>query len=392
MENTKIPTKPLVLVIDDSKLVRVSLKRVLKREFEIIEALDGEEGWEKLLANESIQVVITDAGMPRLDGFQLIERIRGYNQPRIKEIPVMMVTGAEKAQTDLREKALSLGATDFITKPFDNVQILARVRTHAKLDATTRTLEKTAHELEENSAVDPVTGISSRRNFLQHGDQALAFAIRHKQALSFIGIGIDSFDSIKEKYDDETADRVQVWVANLLQPILRKEDTVARAAPGIFSVVAPTATRMDAAVLAERMRKKIESSPFTETVISLPVTISLGIMCVGNNNFTTAEQYLHGITQLVSQAQNKGGNRTLATSAKQAAPEVAKKPRPSIDTALELLAQGKTESIQPYLAELADQILPLLEFCDKSFQWQAEEHIDALKQKINEKLWQSKLA
>lgn len=395
MENTaatKSPIKPLVLVIDDSKLVRVSIKRVLRKEFEIIEALDGEEGWEKLLADESIQVVITDAGMPRLDGFQLIERIRNYDEARVKEIPIMMVTGAEKAQTDLREKALNLGATDFITKPFDDVQILARVRTHAKLDSTTRTLEKTTHELEETSAVDPVTKVSNRRNFLQHGEQALAFATRHKQALSFIGIGIDSFEAIKEKYDDETADRLQVWVANLLQPILRKEDTVARVSPGMFSVVAPTATRMDAAVLAERMRKKVESLPFTETVISLPVTISLGIMCLGNNKFTTAEQFLNAITQLVTQAQNKGGNRTLAASAKQAAPEVTRKPRPSIDTALDLLAQGSSDSLQPYLAELADQILPLLEHCDKTFQWHAEEHINALKQKINEKLWQSKLA
>jgi diguanylate cyclase (GGDEF)-like protein len=375
--------KPTVLVIDDSKLVRVSIKRVLKREFTILEAVDGEDGWEKLLADQDIQVVITDAGMPRLDGFELIQRIRHSDDPRIKAIPVMMVTGAEKAQTDIREKALSLGATDFITKPFDDVQMLARARTHAKLDSTQRTLEKTTHELEESSAVDPLTKTGNRRHFLQQGAQALSFATRHKQALSFIGIGVDNFDNIKTQYGDETSHQVQVWLTKLLQPILRQEDTIARIDNGLFAVIAPTATRMDAAVLAERMRKMVQAKPFTETVIALPVTVSLGIVCVGGTDFPTSEGYLNGVLQLVGQAQKKGGNRTLAAAVKQAAPEVAKKPRPSIDTALDLLAQNNIESIKPFLNDLARQILPLLEVCNKTHQWQAEQHIDALKQKLD---------
>jgi len=379
-------SKPVVLVIDDSKLVRVSIKRVLKKEFTILEAVDGEDGWDKLLTNQAIQVVITDAGMPRLDGFELIERIRNYDDNRLKTIPIMMVTGAEKAQTDLREKALSLGATDFITKPFDEVQMLARARTHAKLDTTQRTLEKTTHELEESSAIDPLTKISNRRHFLQQSTQALAFAIRHKQALSFIGVGVDNFEGIKNQYGDETSQRVQIWLTKLLQPILRKEDTIARINHGMFAVIAPTATRMDAAVLAERMRKMAQAKPFTETVIALPVTLSLGIVCLGSTDMSTApEGYLNSVLQLVSQAQKKGGNRTLAAAAKQAAPEVTQKPRPSIDTALELLAQNNIESIKPFLNDLARQIIPLLEVCNTTYQWQSDEHISALKQKLGAK-------
>ncbi|WP_455212157.1 GGDEF domain-containing response regulator [Kaarinaea lacus] len=383
--NESAEIKPTVLVIDDSKLVRVSIKRVLKKEFAILEAVDGEDGWEKLLANQEVQVVITDAGMPRLDGFELIQRIRKSEDNRIKDIPIMMVTGAEKAQTDLREKALSLGATDFITKPFDDVQMLARARTHAKLDTTQRSLEKTTHELEETSTVDPLTKISNRRHLLQQGAQALAFATRHKQALSFIGVGIDNFETIKSQYGNENSHQVQVWVAKLLQPILRQEDTIARIDNGVFAMIAPTATRMDAAVLAERMRKTVQAKPFSETVIALPVTISLGIVCLGCTDITTAEGYLNGVSQLVSQAQKKGGNRTLAAAPKQAAPEVTQKPRPSIDTALALLAQNNIESIKPYLGDLARQILPLLEMCNKTYQWQADQHITALKEMLDSK-------
>ena len=384
MDNTSINesgVKPVVLVIDDSKLVRVSIKRVLKKEFTVLEALDGEDGWEKLLANRDIQVVITDAGMPRLDGFQLIERIRNCDHNHINNIPIIMVTGAEKAQTDIREKAFGLGATDFITKPFDDVQILARARSHAKLDSTQRTLEKTAHELEETSAVDSLTKISNRRNFLQNGNQALAFAIRHKQTLSFIGIGLDDFEAVQSKYGEETGDHVQIWLTKILQNALRKEDTLARIDNGLFAIVAPSTNRMDAAVLAERMRKTVQSSPYSETVIALPVTISLGIISVANTNIAAAERYLIAVTQLVRQAQEKGGNRTLASATKQTAPQVAK-PRPSIDTALSLLAKYNMESITPFLGDLAKQVLPLLEMCNKVYNWQVDQHIEAIKRKL----------
>lgn len=388
MENPKTDEsdiRPTVLVIDDSKLVRVSIKRVLKKEFAIVEAVDGEDGWEKLLADQTVQVVITDAGMPRLDGFQLIERIRRYHDSRIKDIPIMMVTGAEKAQTDLREKALGLGATDFITKPFDDVQILARARTHAKLDSTQRTLEQTTQELEESSALDPLTKVYNRRYFLQQAEKAIAFASRHKQALAFVGIGIDGHQKVKDQYDEDTWGQVQIWLVKLLQPILRKEDILARIDNGMFAILAPTATRMDAAVLAERMRKKVQASPFSETVISLPLTISLGIVCMGGSQLTTCDSFLNAAIQLVRHAQQKGGNRTIAGAAKQTAPEIVKKPGPSIDTALELLAQGNSDSIKPYLSDLARQVLPLLELCNSSYHWEIEGYLQEIRRKLDRK-------
>lgn len=376
-------SQPTVLVIDDSKLVRVSIRRVLKNEFTIVEAVDGEEGWEKLLNDDSIQVVITDNGMPRLDGFGLIERIRKCDNPRLKALPLMMVTGAEKAQTDLREKALALGATDFITKPFDNVQLLARTRSHAKLDKTQRSLEKTTSDLIENSTIDPLTKVSNRRYWIERGNQDLAYATRHKQALTFIGIGVDDFANIESQYGAETSAHIQVWLSKLLQPVLRKEDTLARIKDGVFAVIAPSANRMDAAVLAERMRKKVHTTPFTETVISLPMTVSCGIASVGAVNYTSSEQYLDAVIRLLTQAQTKGGNRSVAAaSPKQPAAAPENKPRPSLDTALDLLAQGNTEAIKQFLPSLCSQILPLLEFSDKTLAWGLSEQIGQIKSKI----------
>ena len=73
------PSKPRILIVDDSRLVRIKLTNVLQDEFSIDEAEDGEDGWETLLADDKIQVILTDAGMPNLDGWGLIERIRGHD-------------------------------------------------------------------------------------------------------------------------------------------------------------------------------------------------------------------------------------------------------------------------------------------------------------------------
>ncbi|MEJ2179851.1 MAG: response regulator, partial [Gammaproteobacteria bacterium] len=97
-------TKPKVLVIDDSRIVHAAIKKAIKEEFEVLDAYDGEEGWIMLRQDNEIQVVITDQGMPKLDGFGLISRVRQSAVSRINEIPIIMVTGAEEEQVEIREK------------------------------------------------------------------------------------------------------------------------------------------------------------------------------------------------------------------------------------------------------------------------------------------------
>ena len=129
-------TKPKVLVIDDSRIVHAAIKKAIKEEFEVLDAYDGEEGWIMLRQDNEIQVVITDQGMPKLDGFGLISRVRQSAVSRINEIPIIMVTGAEEEQVEISEKALDMGATDFLTNPFENNIIRARVRSNINLDQT----------------------------------------------------------------------------------------------------------------------------------------------------------------------------------------------------------------------------------------------------------------
>lgn len=374
--------KPRILVIDDSRLVRVSIKKVLADEFDIIEAGDGEEGWEKLIADPSIQAVLTDAGMPRLDGHGLIQRIRAYQDNHVKNIPVMMITGAEADQTEAREKALEIGATDFITKPFDKAQLIARVRGYTKLDQTQRDLENTEDALAKQTVIDTVTKVHNRRYLLQRGEQDLAFTKRHNEELSVIAISIDQFGVLHKQYGDEHCQEILKWVAHMIKQMMRKEDTVARVDHSRFAIIAPTAGRMAAAVLCERIRKQFTNTPYSETVIALQITVSIGLSCYTRDKSCTIEDLLSEAEKRSEQAIRLGGNRTIASSDKADKPATSTRTL-SVDSALLAIKKSDADKLKPYLITLARQVLPIIELCNEKFHWQIESHLKAIKMKLD---------
>ena len=119
-------TLPRILVVDDSPTIRAAVTKALKNDFSFVQAPDGEEAWKMLKSDNSIQLVITDLMMPKLDGYELIKRIRSdRTSPRIAEMPIIVVTTLEAANAKLR--ALVAGANDFVTKSTDAVELKMRV-------------------------------------------------------------------------------------------------------------------------------------------------------------------------------------------------------------------------------------------------------------------------
>lgn len=127
-ENSATMGKPRVLVIDDSRVIRRMITKVLGSEFDTMEASDGAAGWSALAHDSHIDVVITDIQMPQLDGYGLICRIRAVEDPGLRDIPVVVITSAEDEIT--KERAYACGANDFILKPLDATQLLGCVRAH----------------------------------------------------------------------------------------------------------------------------------------------------------------------------------------------------------------------------------------------------------------------
>ncbi|HYA38519.1 MAG TPA: diguanylate cyclase [Candidatus Methylomirabilis sp.] len=374
--------KVRVLVADDSRVIRKAISRILSSEFDLIEAEDGESAWHHLLRDDSIQVLVSDIEMPKLDGYSLICRVRAADPERVRGVPIIVITGADDELT--RERAFACGATDFIIKPIDGVQLLARTRAHAKLDQTTRKLEETSTALEEQTAVDPLTQLHSRRYFLQHGVQDLAYAKRHGSELSVIRVDIDNFRSLYKKYGDQASDQILIWLAKILVATSRTEDTVARIGGGEFAILAPATGRMDAAVLCERLRTAVAAEPFKGDNVSVDLTVSLGLSTLGRDPGETTEELLAIAEQRLTLAKAAGGNRLGVSYQEEVAKEEAVIEQPDLETALKMLQNDEGGKLTPFLPDLVSRCLPLLEFCNKKLDLGLGFAIESLKEKLSD--------
>lgn len=154
-----------VLVVDDSAVIRKAISRVLDTEFDLVEANDGEAGWEALKNDQNLGVVISDVQMPKLDGYGMICRIRADENPNVRDVPVIVITSAEDDVT--RERAYACGANDFILKPIDSEQLLSCVRTHTAgqggpaLDAGGSVDEAIIEEVDVQTALDIIAGLKN---------------------------------------------------------------------------------------------------------------------------------------------------------------------------------------------------------------------------------------
>ena len=143
-------SKPRILAVDDSRVMRRAMSKVLGKSYDVIEAEHGEDAWTFLINEPDIQVVFTDLSMPYLDGFGLLDRMRSSDDPHLQDMPVIIITGKDDDDAT-KQMALDKGASDFITKPFDSVQLQARAKAHVRYEETSRKLNETSDRLERQS-------------------------------------------------------------------------------------------------------------------------------------------------------------------------------------------------------------------------------------------------
>jgi diguanylate cyclase (GGDEF)-like protein len=298
---------PGLLLVEDSRITRTLLSRDLSKHYTLFDASDGEEAWTMLCDTPEIELVITDINMPRLTGHQLLVRIRKSDDARIRQLPVIVMTTAED-NVD-RNLAFLNGASDFINKPVDEMELLARTRVHHKLASTIRELEQSRARLMELATTDPLTKLNNRRSFFEQAEHHMVMAERYKTGLAIILLDIDLFKKINDGHGHQSGDAVLVSVAKLLTDKIRSVDTVARIGGEEFALLLPGTNRLGAAVMAERIRAAIEQHPFDVMGRVLRVTASLGIASIDIDPTQNAEELLAIADRRLYLAKNNGRNR-----------------------------------------------------------------------------------
>lgn len=385
-------TKPRVLVVDDSRVIRVAARKILKEEFEPLEAGDGEEAWELLNKNQDIALVLSDLSMPYLDGMGLLKRLRESKEERLSSMPMIIVTGAED-DDEAKTSAFAAGATDFLSKPFDSIQLLAHTRSHVRLQKTAQELKQTTEVLEKSPATDPFTGLGNQRAFLERGQQALAHAIRHGGELALVLFQVDNFDKIFVQEGKAVGGSILKAVTAALQAEIRREDAAARISMARFGLVTCCADTDGARNLAMRICQRVAASPVKNKSGSpLNLSLSASLVSPSVNSETRFEPLLTIIVKRLERAiaqgncivtSDQGAGLPVTDMAEVATAEspvttptpvpehttaapITSQPTtntnaPGIETALAMLVRGDTADLGPHLDSLVRGILPLLE-------------------------------
>jgi len=300
-------TLPHILVAEDSLTSVAVISRDLREYYTLLHARDGEDAWKMLQTDPRIELVITDVQMPRLTGQQLLKRIRQSAEPRIRNLPVIVMTTAD----DMSDKHLAFlnGANDFLNKPVDSLELQARVHVHHRLARTIHELEASQEALAELATTDSLTKLKNRRLFYSQAGQNLSACRRYGKDMSLLLLDIDHFKKVNDTFGHHAGDEVLVRIAGLLAQMVRDVDTVARFGGEEFAVLMPETNRLGAAVLGERIRAAIEKEQINVDGRHIPVTVSIGITTLAAEDVESIDQLLGIADRRLYMAKNSGRNR-----------------------------------------------------------------------------------
>jgi diguanylate cyclase (GGDEF)-like protein len=296
-----------VLIIDDSEAVRERIIKTLES-FNLFEryyeAEDGLEGFKKLLSSP-VDIILCDLEMPRIDGFRFLNMLK--SRPELQDTPVILLTSRD--DRDLKIKGLEQGASDYITKPFDAEELVARVRVHLKIKNLQDGLKRTNELLLELSNTDHLTGLFNRRYLMEALGKEVQRNLRKKGDLSLIILDIDHFKQVNDAYGHLQGDSVLQKVALLFQKELRAYDTAARYGGDEFIAVLPDATLEEAAFVANRVRTSIQANRFSGPLSKLSLTVSIGVAWFSSPGCTSVDSFIKLADDALYRAKVNGRNR-----------------------------------------------------------------------------------
>lgn len=346
-------SKIRVLVVDDSRVVRVAAVRMFGGEFEVISAVDGADGLSILERDSEISVVFTDLAMPEMDGFELLQAIREHTDANIRNLPVIVATGAGNPES-AKQKAFSLGATDFVTKPFVATDIKARARSYAVLRQENRSLK-------ENVTIDSLTGLLNVKGLNMQLEKEMSFAARHRSNLTLLTIEIDNYKDFFVRIGREGTEKVVRRVSGVLEETFRKEDSVARVGIARFIVTMPMALPENAVDLANRICHTIESFKAKLDGKRIKITVSIGVSSVYVDSKLTVNTLIGLANESLEQAAQKGSSQINELSLVEYEQQLQEEARRSmsIDNLLEQI-QDNDPSVNSALLDVAvDRLTPL---------------------------------
>lgn len=291
-QGIQTPDRPLVLLVDDDPDLRILAEFQLSDSFDVLQASDGPECL-RLAAEKIPDVILLDMMMPGMDGSQVLTELA--EDPTTKDIPVIFLSAL--SGTEARVTGIERGAVDYISKPADPREFVARVGAAARTRA--RHLEA-----RREASDDRITGLPDRRAFETRLLQEIARAKRLSAPLTVLLMDIDQMDSVNESYGKVFGDELLRGVAGVLTSTLRLSDVVFRYGGDEFAAVLPDSDVGSGYLASERCRNAI--AKLHPEVRGLTVSAGVAELPPGR----TAEELVAKAEIALFRAKESGGNRS----------------------------------------------------------------------------------
>lgn len=359
--------KPEVLVVDDSKVIRLAARKMFGDNYTVHLAEDGLVGWEMLQQKSTISVVFTDLSMPNMNGMELLDNIRSSNNDHIANLPVIIMTGHDDSDT-IKQQVFDAGATDFISKPFESIDLLSRAKAYARLS-------RKVVELEKKTGYDKLTGLYNANLLVEQGSKAYSFASRHKLSISAVYFEIEDFQNCFLTHGKKVAQHIIIAVGKRLQEVMREEDIAARLGVAKYALILPMTNKQKTQIVIERVRESIDKLIFDTGKEKIRVSFKTGYSSPDFSKEIEFNELLDQAEDALQRAVTSSSERVVCYDD---AVEVEEAPlvitEQDVEQAFSHILAGNYYQIpEAHLATIIERLSPFMQYVDNQLETERSE-------------------
>ena len=306
----------LLLVEDEPTQLLLIQRQLVRAGYAVETASDGEEALRKI-ASGRFQLLVTDWDMPGMDGVTLCRRVREAPLPGY--LYVLLLTG--HGSTESLVAGLEAGADDYIRKPANEAELLARLKAGQRIVRLEQSLREANARIQQLSITDPLVGIFNRRYLNEQLMQDVQRARRNARPLSAIMADLDFFKNVNDEHGHQVGDEVLCGFVAIARGVIRADaDWIARYGGEEFVVVLCDTDLAGAARMAERIRNACATTPVQTRAGKVTITASFGVASLDGNHAGThgpigaaAEALLRQADAALYRSKREGRNRVTVT-------------------------------------------------------------------------------
>jgi len=305
-EPPQSPRAGMIIVADDDRLTRELLAGMLRSRGHQVETVaDGQAAVERV-ARGGVHLVLLDVLMPRLGGLEACRLLKGMTTGSF--LPVVLVT--VKTDSQSRVEGLKIGADDYVCKPFDENELMARVEAMLRIKRLHDHVAEARQRLDQLSIHDDLTGLYNYRHLQVRLGEEYKRAERQRESLACMAIDIDRLQLHNEAGGRAHGDRVIRHVADTIRQGIREADVLARFGGDEFLMVLPGLHFAGAVAVAERVFRELNERPIPgEPARGHPLTVSAGIALFPSRDVRTRDSLLRSADLALGMAKREGGAR-----------------------------------------------------------------------------------